>query len=263
MGTELQETLAQNLSRISDVQGFLIKAKEKSVLLIDEIDQLPKLLQVTLYRALEEGRIFLNSSSKKAVNTITLESITIIGCTNFPEFLLKPLRERFKLYIPFEFYKPQEIELILKNRCKRIGWAVQDSVFTTIAERSRGVPRIGLRLVESARRVSRANGDDCITYKYLQYALELEGIDDMSLTEIERQYLSILEEQNNLARLNVIATCLGHSARSLSHNIEPYLIRSGFVTKDPKNGCRMLTPMGLNHIRQYNQNIGSNTNEEQ
>ena len=47
-GVELMEQLAQNLSGISDVQGFLLQAKEKSVLLIDEIDQLGKLQQVTL-----------------------------------------------------------------------------------------------------------------------------------------------------------------------------------------------------------------------
>ena len=100
-GVELIEQLAQNLSGITDVQGFLLQAKEKSVLLLDEIDQLGKLQQVTLY---------------------------------------------------------------------------------------------------------------------------MEGIDSLGLTIDERKYLSIVNTHNNQLRLNVIATCFGMSSRSVSTNIEPYLI---------------------------------------
>jgi Holliday junction DNA helicase RuvB len=249
MGVELQEQLAQNLANVIDVHAFLLQAKDKSVLLIDELDQLPRLQQVTLYRALENGKIFINTGTKRKPTTIKLESFSLIGCTNFPEFLLKPLRDRFKLTLPFDFYSGQELEVILKNRIKQLGWEMEKSIVPIIATRSRGTPRIGLKLLESTRRTARAEGAEVITTEHLNTTLEMEGIDNLSLTEQERKYLSIVAQHNNLVRLNVIATCMGQSSRGISRNLEPFLIRIGLLTKDPRNGCRMLTSKGIAHIK--------------
>ncbi len=247
-GVELMEQLAQNLSDISDVQGFLLQAREKSILLIDEIDQLGKLQQVTLLRALENGKLFLTSGQKKKTTTIKLEPFTLIACTNFPEYLLKPLQDRFKMILPFTWYSERDIETILKNRVVHLGWDVEEEVYVQISLRSRGTPRIGLRLLESTRRTARANGDTAINLHHLHMTLKMEGIDCLGLTIDERKYLSIVKYHNNLVRLNVLATCLGISSRSVSTNIEPYLIRIGLLTKDPRNGCRVLTEKGMQHI---------------
>ena len=248
MGVELIEQLAQNLSGISDVQGFLLQAKEKSVLLLDETDQLGKLQQVTLYRALENGKLFLTSGSKKQSTTIRLEPFTLIACTNFPESLLKPLQDRFKINLPFTWYSHNEIETILKNRVAHLKWEIAEQVFSEIALRSRGTPRIALRILESTRRTARANGDSEINLEHLHATLDMEGIDCLGLTLDERKYMLIVNQHNNLIRLNIIATCFGMSQRSISTNVEPYLIRIGLLTKDPHNGCRVLTEKGLKHI---------------
>ena len=250
MGVELIEQLAQNLRSISDVQAFLLQAKEKSVLLIDEIDQLPRNQQVTLYRALENGKIFITSGQRKSV-TINLEPFTLIACTNFPEFLLKPLQDRFKLALPFTFYLDSEIETLLRHRVQHLKWEIEDGVYTAVALRSRGTPRIALKLLESTRRTARANGDTTLTIQHLNTTLEMEGIDSKGLTLEERHLLTIVHQHNNLVRLNVIATCMGQSTRSISINLEPYLIRTGLLTKDPKNGCRTLTDKGLNYILEH------------
>jgi len=248
MGVELIEQLAQNLSSISDVQGFLLQAKEKSVLLLDEIDQLSKLQQVTLYRALENGKLFLTSGSKKQSTTIRLEPFTLIACTNFPESLLRPLQDRFKMNLPFTWYSHDEIEIILKNRVAHLKWEIAEQVFSEIALRSRSTPRIALKILESTRRTARANGDNIIKLEHLHTTLEMEGIDCLGLTIDERKLLSIVKTHDNQIRLNVIATCFGMSSRSVSTNMEPYLIRIGLLTKDPQNGCRVLTEKGKQHI---------------
>lgn len=247
-GVELMEQLAQNLSGISDVQGFLLQAKERSILLIDEIDQLGKIQQVTLLRALENGKLFLTSGHKKKTTTIKLEPFTLIACTNFPECLLKPLQDRFKMTLPFTWYSKDEIKTILKNRVVHLKWDVEEEVYEQIGLRSRGTPRISLKILESIRRTARANGDTTITLHHLNLTLKMEGIDSLGLTIDERKYLSIVNDHNNLIRLNVIATCLGVSSRSVSINVEPYLIRIGLLTKDPRNGCRVLTNKGMKHI---------------
>ncbi len=250
MGVELIEQLAQNLRTISDIQAFLLQAKEKSVLLIDEIDQLGKFQQVSLYRALENGKIFITTGQNKSV-TITLEPFTLIACTNFPEFLLKPLQERFKMVLPFTYYSHAQIETLLRHRVQYLKWEIEDGVYGAIALRSRGTPRIALKLLESTRRTARSNGDTSINIGHLDRTLEMEGIDAFGLTLEERQLLSIVNQHNNLVRLNVIATCMGQSSRSISVNLEPYLIRTGLLSKDPRNGCRILTDKGINYIQQH------------
>jgi Holliday junction DNA helicase RuvB len=209
---------------------------------------LGKLQQVTLYRALENGKLFLTSGQNKKTTTIKLESFTLIACTNFPEYLLKPLQDRFKMTLPFTWYSENEIETILKNRVVHLKWYIEEEVYAQTALRSRGTPRIALKILESTRRTARANGDHNITLQHLYSTLQMEGIDCMGLTIDERKYLSIVNDHNNLIRLNVIATCLGMSSRSVSTNLEPYLIRIGVLTKDPRNGCRVLTEKGIQHI---------------
>jgi Holliday junction DNA helicase RuvB len=161
---------------------------------------------------------------------------------------LKPLQDRFKITLPFSWYSEDEIQTILKNRVVHLKWDIEQEVYAQTASRSRGTPRIALKILESARRTARANGDHNINLRHLNLTLKMEGIDSLGLTIDERNYLSIVKYHNNLIRLNVIATCLGMSSRSVSTNTEPYLIRIGLLTKDPRNGCRVLTDKGMKHI---------------
>lgn len=250
--SELVETLAQNLKSIADVQAFLLQAKDRSVLLIDEAEQMGKFQQVCLYKILENGKIFVASGTKRrTTTTIKLPSFTLICATNWPEALMPPLLNRFKLILPFTLYSDEEMELILRNRAKHLRWQIDDAVYATLAKHSRGTPRTGLRLMESVRRICRADGADVITTDHLLAMLEMEGIDELSLTPEERQYMSIVGAHDNLARVNVIATIMAVSSRALSQNLEPFLIRTGLLTKDARTGCRTLTKKGLDHIQKF------------
>jgi Holliday junction DNA helicase RuvB len=110
-----------------------------------------------------------------------------------------------------------------------------------IAKRSRGVPRLALRLLQACRRVCRAEGQETITLEHLQRACVLEGIDDMGLGPTEQQYLRLL--MDGPRRLNVLASALGLPSRTVSQVTEPFLIRAGLVTKDDQSR-RELTASG-------------------
>ena len=58
MGCELHEQLAQNLKDPKDLHAFLLTPNDREVVLIDEIHELPPLVQTTLYRAMENQQIF-------------------------------------------------------------------------------------------------------------------------------------------------------------------------------------------------------------
>ena len=136
----------------------------------------------------------------------------------------------------------------LKNRVTYLKWEVDEQVYSAIGQRSRGTPRIALKCWRAAQDGQGQRGHE-LCLDHLHSTLGMEGIDWLGLTIDERKYLSIVHQHNNLIRLNVIATCMGQSSRSISTNVEPYLIRIGLLSKDSKTGCRVLTEKGLKHIQ--------------
>jgi Holliday junction DNA helicase RuvB len=122
---------------------------------------------------------------------------------------------------------------------------VDDDVPAEIARRARGTPRIGLRILQSARRVCRSEGEAVVTLDHLLRACSLDRIDRRGLTGQEQAYLELLGD--GPGRLNVLASCLGMPSRTVSEVVEPFLIRSGLVVKDG-SGRRTLTQAGLDHL---------------
>jgi Holliday junction DNA helicase RuvB len=104
---------------------------------------------------------------------------------------------------------------------------------------------LSLRLLQSARRVSRSEGKQAITLSHLERACDLEGIDGLGLGPIEQQYLHILSE--GYSRLNVIASRIGLPSRTVSQVTEPFLLRVGLIIKDD-SGRRQLTSEGREHL---------------
>ena len=76
-------------------------------------------------------------------------------------------------------------------------------------------------------------------------AVTLEGLDDLGLGPTEQKYLRLLAD--GAARLNVLSSAIGLPNRTISNVVEPFLIRSGLVTKDEQSR-RHLTAKGHNHI---------------
>jgi Holliday junction DNA helicase RuvB len=143
-----------------------------------------------------------------------------------------------------------ELVTVLRHRARALEWCVPDEVLPAIAKRSRGTPRLALRLFQSARRVARSEGESTITPTHLERACELEQLDDLGLGPTEQKYLRLLAE--GASRLNVVASVLGLLARTVSHVTEPFLIRAGLVIKDDQ-GRRQLTAAGHDHLSKKRQ----------
>ena len=167
LGTVCKELLASSISNISELHSFLINCKDKDIIFFDEIHTLKKELMVVLYRAMENRKIFVKSNSRKTPFTINLPNITFVGATTDSYLLPAPMLDRYKLILNFKFYSEKEIEEIIRNRCKKLQWNCQEEIFPMISSKSRGVPRIALRILENTRRVSRADDSDTIEVKHL------------------------------------------------------------------------------------------------
>jgi Holliday junction DNA helicase RuvB subunit len=231
MATDFLDVLGQSVRDVADLNALLLQATDRGVVFIDEAHELPKTIQTTLYLALDQRRILLPGSRKGGTPAaIPIADFSLLLATTDEYQLLQPLRDRMRLLLRFEFYSEDDLVVVLKRRVQGLGWEVQNEVMTEIAGRSRGTPRIALRLLQAGHRVARSEGERLIMQMHLHRACELENIDELGLGVTEQKYLGCLAD--GPVRLNVIASQLGLPARMVAEVTEPFLIRCGLVTKD-------------------------------
>ena len=248
VATDLHEILGQSISSLSDLNALLLGTKDKDVIHIDEAHEMDKQYQTALYLALDKRQIFLNGGGKgRSPQSIPIADFTLLLSTTDEYCLLQPLRDRMKLTLRFEFYSVEELTQVALQRGRAFRWDVDEHVFPAIAARSRGTPRLALRLLQSCRRVCRAEGAETISVEHLERACALEQIDSLGLGVTEQSYLGLLVD--GPTRLNVLASSLGLPSRTISQVAEPFLIRAGLITKDDQ-GRRQLTAAGHEHVSQ-------------
>jgi len=240
VGCELHCELAQNIKTPEHVHGSLMMLEPGDMLFYDEMHELPPAAQVTLYRALEERKLFLG---KKRV--VTLPPFCLVGATTDEHLLTRSMRERFRLQLRLTHYTEVETARLIGQRATRLGWPVEEDAILQLAAKSRGTPRLAVRILESAKRTASAEGADLITAAHVEKMCEVEQIDALGLDAIEQHYLRILREGEGPVRLNVIATQMGLPRQSVEM-FEGDFIRLGLVSKSEKG--RTLTAKGFEHL---------------
>jgi Holliday junction DNA helicase RuvB len=242
MATEFHEVIGQSITCPADLNAFLLTAKDKAICHIDECHELKKEYQTAIYLALDQKRIFIGGG--KSIQSLPIADFTLLLSTTDEFCLLQPLRDRMRLVLRFEFYSEEELTTVLKHRAKCLRWEVEEAVLPLIAKRSRGTPRLALRLLQSCFRVCRSQGETSITQEHLDRACALEQVDKLGLGPVEQKYIGILKD--GPSRLNVISSMIGLPSRTVSQVTEPFLIRAGLVVKDDQ-GRRQLTSVGYGH----------------
>jgi len=245
MGGTYHEVLGQAVREPADLNALLLGAKDRDVILVDEAHELEREYQTALYLALDQRRIIIQGRGGRSPQAIPVADFTVLLATTDEYRLLQPLRDRMRLVLRFEFYSEADLVELLRRRSRALGWSVDEDVLHPIAGRSRGTPRLALRLLQACRRVCRADGEDRVTPAHLERACALDQIDEVGLGPTERQYLRAVAD--GAARLNVIASRLGLPARTVAEVTEPFLIRLDLLAKDDQ-GRRHLTARGRQHL---------------
>jgi Holliday junction DNA helicase RuvB len=236
----LHVELSQNIRTPEHVHGALMMLEPGDIWFLDEIQELSPAAQVTLYRALEERKLFLG---KKHI--ITLPSFCLIGATTDEHLLTRSMRERFRIQLRLTHYSDEETFLLIQQRAKRLRWTIEEEAVRKLASKSRGTPRLAVRLLEAAKRQASASGTDLITAGHVDDMCRIEQIDSLGLDAVEQRYLQILREGDGPVRLNVIATQMGLPRQSIEM-FEADFIRLGLISKTEKG--RILTPRGHEHL---------------
>ena len=247
MGTRAYVTSGPALTKGGDLVGTLTRMQPGDILFIDEIHRLPAAVEEYVYPAMEDFKIdfTLDSGIHAKVITYNLKPFTLIGATTRAGLLTGALRSRFGLSHRIDYYQQEELVDIVARALGRLGIeGVPTEAINEIARRSRGTPRIGLRLMRRVRDFAQVRHGGKLDPQVVMDALSLEGVDDAGLDKLDRMYLSTLIRvyQGGPAGLEAIAATMGEDPGTLEDVVEPYLLQIGFMARTRQG--RQITPEG-------------------
>ena len=251
MGTRAYVTSGPALTKAADLIGTLTKMEAHDVLFIDEIHRLPTAVEEYIYPAMEDFRIdfTVDSGMHSKVVTIGLRPFTLIGATTRAGLLTQALRTRFGIVHNLGFYPVEDIGRILGRAAGLLRMdGIPAATLQAIAERSRGTPRVALRLLRRVRDFAAVRAGGRLDGRTVDDALALEGIDALGLDELDRRYLRTLATTygGGPAGLEAIAASIGEDALTLEDVVEPYLLQVGFLARTRQG--RRLTVAAFRHL---------------
>src|SRR5438309_3659892 len=172
LGTSLQMTSGPALSRPADLMPFLTNVEEGSILFIDEIHRMPRVVEEFIYPAMEDFRvdIVLGDGINARTITMPLKHFTLIGATTRSGMLSGPMRDRFKMHEHLDFYTVEELAEIIRINARKLQTPLVDAAALEMARRSRGTPRIANARLHWARHFAHSEADGRITMDVAQAA---------------------------------------------------------------------------------------------
>ncbi len=244
--SEFSTVLAQSLKTPADLAACFLEQKSGAVLFLDEASGLSDAVQLALYLAIDQRKVFVTTKGSSPV-ALDIEPFVLLLATTHEFTLNDSMRQRCRLILRVTHYSPQELEQIAKHRAAALEWSVDPQVFVEAAKRGRGTPRLVLRLLNASQRTARADGSGVITMDHFRKTCILESIDREGLDSTEQRYLQVLLAGPH--RLNMLAAKLALPKRTIEMVIESdYLIRSGLIEKDEQSR-RVLTTAGRRHAK--------------
>ncbi len=235
IGSKITTTSGPALERTADLMGILTNLGEGDILFIDEIHRLPANIEEFLYPAMEDYKVDYvvdKGMFAKTIN-IPLKKFTLIGATTRAGTLSAPLRNRFGLFFHLEFYSPDELRQIILRSARILATQLQEAAGAEIARRARGTPRIANRLLRRVRDYADVKADGVITTKLAHEALKLEGVDEMGLDDLDRNFLTTIIRQYNGGPVGVeaLSATLNEEVDTLVDMVEPFLLQLGFISR--------------------------------
>jgi len=234
-GGSLQITSGNTLTKVGDLAAILSNLQAHDVLFIDEIHRLPKVVEETLYPAMEDFAldVVLGKGAGARVVRIDLPPFTLVGATTRFGALSAPLRDRFGLVHRLDYYQPEELVTILQKAAEKLQFRLPDEIALSVARRARGTPRIALKLLKRVRDVSQLAGVSEMSEQHVHEALQLQNVDEEGLNEHDHRYLNALKIQfkGGPVGLQTMAAALSEDALTLEEVIEPYLIQLGKIKR--------------------------------
>lgn len=250
MEANVKMTAAPMIEKSGDLAAILTNLEEGDVLFIDEIHRLSPAIEEILYPAMEDFRLDIIIGSGPAAQTIKIDlpRFTLIGATTRAGMISSPLRDRFGMHFRLQFYNKKELAEIIIKAAKKLEKECNKEASLEIAKRSRGTPRIALRLLKRIRDYADVVNEKTIILKRAKYGLEELGVNDLGFDELDLKFLEILISAKGRAMgLSTIAAALSEDEGTVEDVIEPYLLAKGYIERTARG--RIATPKSYEVFR--------------
>ncbi len=250
MRVNFKATSGPTLSKAADLAAILTNLQENDVLFIDEIHRLNTNIEEVLYPAMEDFYLDIIIGEGPAARSVRIDipKFTLIGATTRLGLLSNPLRDRFGIPLRLNFYNTEELIKVLNRAAELLNTQISQKGAEEIAKRSRGTPRIALRLLKRVRDFASVENKNEIDEKIADSALNRLEVDKAGLDSNDYRYLKFISDNYNGGPVGVetIAAALSEQRDAIEEAIEPYLIQIGLLQRTPRG--RVITDNAFSHL---------------
>ena len=234
MESSIKVTAAPTIEKGGDLAAILTNLEDGDILFIDEIHRLTPAIEEILYPAMEDFRLDIIIGSGPAAQTVQIDlpKFTLIGATTRAGMISNPLRDRFGMHFRLNFYTDNELSRIIDLASIKLNKKSVKTASLEIARRSRGTPRVALRLLKRVRDFAEVENVAQITLFRCKYALDELGINDKGFDEMDLRLLELLlSNKGKPMGLSTIAAALSEDEGTIEEVIEPYLLINGYIQR--------------------------------
>jgi len=250
MSANIKTTAAPMIEKSGDLAAVLTNIEEGDILFIDEIHRMSPAIEEILYSAMEDFRLDIIIGSGPAAQTVKIDlpRFTLIGATTRAGMLSHPLRERFGMHFRMQFYTAEELGEIVRLASIKLNKVTKDEAAYEIAKRSRGTPRLALRLLRRVRDFSEVANEEEIHLNTTKYGLDQLGVNEIGFDEEDIRLLELLvSAKGRPMGLSTIAAALSEDEGTIEDVLEPYLLANGYIERTSRG--RIATEKSYAHFR--------------
>jgi len=226
------------LERKGDLTAILTSLEAREVFFLDEIHRLQPAVEEVLYPAMEDFRVDLviGQGPGARIHPFHLNHFTLVGATTRAGLITAPLRSRFGIVHRLDFYEPEDLLIILRRSARILNIEMEEGGAEEIAGRCRGTPRIANRLLRRARDFAQVRAQGRITREVAREALQMLGVDEHGLDEVDRNLLLALLDKysGGPVGLGTLAASLSEEEDAIEEMYEPYLMQMGMLDRTPR-----------------------------
>jgi len=250
LGVNLRQTSGPVLERPGDLAAILTNLEANDVLFVDEIHRLSPVVEEVLYPAMEDFQLDIMIGEGPGARSIKLDlpPFTLVGATTRAGLLTSPLRDRFGIVQRLEFYDHADLAQIAERTARILDLPMDSAGGREIASRSRGTPRIAIRLLRRVRDFAEVEAEGRVDAVVARAAMDMLEVDPHGFDTMDRKFLMTVIEKFDGGPVGIenLAAAIGEERGTLEDVIEPFLIQEGFLQRTSRG--RIATRTAYQHF---------------